>query len=122
MGRGAVGGPTNYPISQIEWSPGDSPVGTCRSCKPWGPAEGENKSEDLGFYNQKLQGCLESRSLQPGGERKGARWHGSLRGEHGYQNVFGGFPGGSAVERPPANAGETALMPGLGGFHMLRSD
>ena len=122
MGRGAVGGPTNCPISQIEWSPGDSPAGTCRSCKPWGPAEGENKSEDLGFYNQKLQGCLESRSLQPGGERKGTRWHGSLRREHGYQNVFGGFPGGSAAERPPANAGETALMPGLGGFHMLRSN
>ena len=62
---------TCKPSLQVECSPGDSPMGTCRSCKPWGPAEGENKSEDLGFYNQKLQGCLESSSLQPGGELKG---------------------------------------------------
>ena len=28
------------------------------------------------------------------------------------------FPGGSIVVNPPANAGDTGLTPGLGGFHM----
>ena len=29
-----------------------------------------------------------------------------------------GFPGGSVVKNPPANTGDTSLIPGLGGFHM----
>ena len=33
----------------------------------------------------------------------------------------GGFPGGSAVKNLPGNAGDTALIPGLGGPHMPRS-
>ena len=32
-----------------------------------------------------------------------------------------GFPGGSAVENQPANAGNMGLIPGLGRSHMLRS-
>ena len=32
-----------------------------------------------------------------------------------------GFPGGSVVKNPPANAGNTGSSPGLGRSHMLRS-
>ena len=43
----------------------------------------------------------------------------------GYCNVkflLGGFPGGAVVENLPANAGDTGSSPGLGRFHMPRSD
>ena len=30
------------------------------------------------------------------------------------------FPGDPVVKNPPANAGDTGSIPGLGGFHMLR--
>ena len=33
-----------------------------------------------------------------------------------------GFPGGSVVKNPPANARDTALIPYLGGSHMPRSN
>ena len=33
-----------------------------------------------------------------------------------------GFPGGTGVENPPANAGDTGSSPGLGRFHMPRSN
>ena len=33
-----------------------------------------------------------------------------------------GFPGGAVVENLPANAGHTGSSPGLGRFHMLRSN
>ena len=33
-----------------------------------------------------------------------------------------GFPGGAAVENPPANAGDTGSSPGLGRSHMPRSN
>ena len=33
-----------------------------------------------------------------------------------------GFPGGAVVESLPAGAGDTGSSPGLGGFHMPRSD
>ena len=33
-----------------------------------------------------------------------------------------GFPGGTVVENLPANAGDMGSSPGLGGFHMLRSN
>ena len=32
-----------------------------------------------------------------------------------------GFPGGTVVKNPPANAGDTGSSPGAGRFHMLRS-
>ena len=32
------------------------------------------------------------------------------------------FPGGSLVKNPPANAGDTGSVPGLGRFHMPRSN
>ena len=32
------------------------------------------------------------------------------------------FPGGAVVKNPPANAGDTGSIPGLGRSHMLRSD
>ena len=35
--------------------------------------------------------------------------------------VPGGFPGGSVVKNPPANAGDMGLIPGLGRSHMLQS-
>ena len=33
-----------------------------------------------------------------------------------------GFPGGTVVENPPANAGDTGSSPGPGRSHMLRSN
>ena len=33
-----------------------------------------------------------------------------------------GFPGGAVVESPPASAGDVGSSPGLGGFHVPRSD
>ena len=33
-----------------------------------------------------------------------------------------GFPGGTVVENPPANAGDTGLSPGPGKSHMPRSN
>ena len=33
-----------------------------------------------------------------------------------------GFPGGSVVKNPPANAGDTGSIPDLGGSHMLKSN
>ena len=35
---------------------------------------------------------------------------------------LGGFPGGAVVENLPANAGDMGSSPGLGGFHMPRSN
>ena len=35
---------------------------------------------------------------------------------------FKGFPGGSVVKSPPASVGDTGLIPGLAGSHMLRSN
>ena len=34
---------------------------------------------------------------------------------------LGGFPGGTVVENPPANAGDTGSSPGPGRSHMPRS-
>ena len=34
--------------------------------------------------------------------------------------VFYGFPGGSVVKNPPANAGDVGLIPALGRFHWRR--
>ena len=34
----------------------------------------------------------------------------------------GDFPGGAVVDNPPANAGDTGSIPGLGRSHMLRSN
>ena len=36
--------------------------------------------------------------------------------------LWGNFPGGSVVENPPANAGDTSSIPGSGRFHMLQSN
>ena len=33
-----------------------------------------------------------------------------------------GFLGGAVVKNPPANAGDTGLSPGPGGFHMPQSN
>ena len=33
-----------------------------------------------------------------------------------------GFPGGTVVKNPPANAGDTSSSPSMGGSHMLRSN
>ena len=35
---------------------------------------------------------------------------------------FWGFPGGTVVESPPANAGDTGSSPGLGRSHMPQSN
>ena len=38
------------------------------------------------------------------------------------EKVNRGFPGGTVVKNPPANAGDTGLSPGPGRSHMLRSN
>ena len=38
------------------------------------------------------------------------------------KNEVKGFPGGSVVKNPPANAGDTGLIPDPGRSHMLQSD
>ena len=40
----------------------------------------------------------------------------------GYKINIQGFPRGSVVENPPANAGDTGSSPGLGRSHMPRSN
>ena len=35
---------------------------------------------------------------------------------------FRDFPGGTVVKNPPANAGDTGLIPGLGRSHILWSN
>ena len=37
------------------------------------------------------------------------------------KTYFWGFPGGSVVKNPPANAGDTGLIPYLGRSHMQLS-
>ena len=78
-------------------------------------------------------------SSYPGRRRK--QWNGKLatrflahwsdgRVSHGesdtliysVKNVYLGFPGGTVVRNPPANAGDTGSSPGPGGSHMLRSN
>ena len=40
---------------------------------------------------------------------------------HSFRKIESGdFPGRAVVKNPPANAGDTGSIPGLGGFHMLR--
>ena len=36
--------------------------------------------------------------------------------------MYRGFPGGSVLRNPPANAGDTGSSPGPASFHMPRSD
>ena len=43
-------------------------------------------------------------------------------GSHVDQERKESFPGGAVVENPPANAGDTGSRPGLGRYHMPRSD
>jgi len=38
------------------------------------------------------------------------------------RNVLQGFPDGSVVKNPPANAGDTGSIPDLGRFHILQSN
>ena len=44
------------------------------------------------------------------------------QGSISIKKAIGGFPGGTVVENLPANAGDTGLSPGLGRFHMPRSN
>ena len=39
-----------------------------------------------------------------------------------YQKDSRDFPGGAVVKNPPANAGDTGLIPGLGRSHMPRNN
>ena len=41
---------------------------------------------------------------------------------YAHENKWKGFPGGTVVKNPPANAGDTALSPGLGRSHMPQSN
>ena len=46
----------------------------------------------------------------------------SISGEMDKEDVVQGFPGGAVVKNPPANAGDTGLIPGPGRSHMPRSN
>ena len=39
-----------------------------------------------------------------------------------YLRSFRGFPGGTVVKNPPANAGDAGSIPGLGRSHMPQSN
>ena len=39
-----------------------------------------------------------------------------------HSRALQGFPGGAVVKNPPANAGDTGLIPGPGRSHMPRSN
>ena len=39
-----------------------------------------------------------------------------------HKNHLGDFPGGTVVKNPPANAGDTGLIPGPGRSHMPQSN
>ena len=43
-------------------------------------------------------------------------------GSFGEYKTLQGFPGGTVVKNPPANAGNTGLSPGPGRSHMPRSN
>ena len=45
-----------------------------------------------------------------------------LREKYSSQEEPSGFPGGSVVKNPPANAGNTGSSPDLGSSHMPRSN
>ena len=46
----------------------------------------------------------------------------SLKYYHTKITEAGGFPGGTVVKNPPANAGDTGLSPGPGRSHMPQSN
>ena len=48
--------------------------------------------------------------------------HGRRMDEHIKTLQFLGFPGGTVVKNPPANAGDTGSSPGLGRSHTPRSN
>ena len=39
-----------------------------------------------------------------------------------FMNIYTGFPDGSLVKNLPVNAGDTGLIPDLGGSHMPQSN
>ena len=41
-----------------------------------------------------------------------------LQALQSFNNSHQDFPGGTVDKNPPANAGDTGLIPGLGRFHM----
>ena len=56
-------------------------------------------------------------------------WHRTSQSYRAYvlegeaiKNINKGFPGGTVVENPPANTGDTGSSPGLGRSHMPRSN
>ena len=60
---------------------------------------------------------LKSRRCLDGEEDRGRSPHCTLA----LRSWEEGFPGGTAVKNPPANAGDTGSSPGLGRSHMPRS-
>ena len=38
------------------------------------------------------------------------------------KKIYRDFPGGTVDKNPPASAGDTGSIPGLGRFHLLQSD
>ena len=48
--------------------------------------------------------------------------HFCIGGFHNVKNKISGFPGGTVVKNPPANAGDLGSSPGLGRSHMPQSN
>ena len=51
-----------------------------------------------------------------------APWLQTILQSYSNQNSMVGFPGGTVVKNPPANAGDTGSIPGPGRSHMLQSN
>ena len=50
------------------------------------------------------------------------RGHREIQGKDHVKMEAEGFPGGTVVKNPPANAGDAGSSPGPGRSHMLRSN
>ena len=70
---------------------------------------------DLSSRQNALYCEWDANEIEPSGNRLQLR-HVTFRSELNSDSL--GFPGGSVVKNPPANAGDMGLIPGLGKSHM----
>ena len=100
-----VGGGPQHPKIRILGHDGDTDLEETSRCFPL---------QKIGYISQGLnETCVWIHSSEGAGKgEKGGK--GSMKGE------FGGFPGGTVLESPPADAGNTGSCPGPGRSHMPR--
>ena len=114
----------DYPGGKIpiqEFFPGgsDSKESTCNT-GDLGSTPGLGRSPGEGNDNPLQQSYLENPM------DRGAWWatvHGITKGQTRLRQLHFSFhSGGAADQNTAANAGDTSLIPGLGGFHMLQGN